>query len=792
MNTVAVAAMLSVACLGAAAHALDAAAQEDPRVVNGTVQIGGLFPLTGDLASIGQQLKVAAELAVDDFNGYLHEQGAEWRVELVSEDTGTLPAQALEKMQSLHARGITLVAGPATNSSVQHVKGYADLNDMLLVSCCSTSPALAVDGDSVYRFVPNDSNQGDAVALILKADGIAAMVPLWRGDAYGDGLRNAAAETFEGYGGEVHAGVRYAPGTPDFGLEAALLDEYVQDMIDKHGADNVGVFAIPFDNGLGIMQSASGFDALREVRWYGGEALAQATYLLNDEMASEFVNEVDFTAVQLLDSPGGKTQEVFERVAEIVGERPISFVHPSYDSIWVLGKAVMAARSAEAQDVKAVFADVAAGYSGALRSTQLNPAGDLSLANYQVWRIDNNTWVKDRIFAAEKGILAAAEQPQGEVLVGSLYPLTGREDSSSYDTRDATALGAEHFNEFLDSISVEWELVAVSENSAASPPIALNKTTMLHSEGMDIIIGPRASNSVKHIKPYADINDMMIISCCSTAPSLAIPGDSVFRLVPDDSKQGDAVGKLLESEGIEVVVPIWRNDAYGNGLHDAAKANFESRGYVFDSGVRFNPDLEDFGPSVSVLDRFVQNATAVYGSDKVAVFIVAFVDDSLQILRHASEFDALSDVRWFGAETFVKKDEILNNTITREFVNAVQFTALQVAESDTAIHDMVESHFLEKNGEAPVTQVYASYDIAWLVGLSMLQSGSTDAATIRETLPIVASEYTGAIGDTTLNEAGDLAAADYTVWRVVGDKWVDVGNYSLFDDSIEIESYSQN
>lgn len=792
MNTTAIVAILSVACLGATAPALDAAAQEDGMVVNGTVQIGGLFPLTGDLASIGQQLRVAAELAVGDFNEYLHEQGAEWQVELVSEDTGTSPVQALEKIQSLYARGIALVAGPATSGATQLVKGYADLNDMLLVSCCSTSPTLAIGGDSVYRFVPDDSNQGAAMASIFKADGIAAMVPMWRGDTYGDGLRNAAAETFERYGGEVHAGVRYAPETPDFGLEVALLDEYVQDMIDKHGADKVAVFAIPFDEGLGIMQSANDFDALKEVRWYGGEALAQVTYLLNDEIASEFVNGVDFTAVQLLDSPGGKTAEVFDRVTEIVGEKPISFVHPSYDSIWVLGKAVMAARSAEAQDVKAVFADVAAGYSGALRSTQLNAAGDLNLANYQVWKIVNNTWVKNGIFAAEKNILAAAEQPEGEVLVGSLYPLTGRQDASGYDTRDATNLGAEHFNEFLDSINVGWELVVVSEDSAASPPVALNKTTMLHSEGIDVIIGPRTSNAVEQIKPYADINDMVLISCCSTAPSLAIPDDSVFRLVPDDTKQGDAVGKLLENDGIEMVVPIWKAGAYGDGLHDATKANFESKGYVFGEGVRFNHDLEEFGPSVSVLDQFVQNATAVYGSDKVAVFIVASVDESIQILQSASGFEALSDVRWFAAESFVKKTEILNNMITQEFADAVQLTAVQVAESDSDIHQTVESYFLEKNGEPPVTQVYSAYDIAWLVGLSMLQSGATDAATIRATLPSVASEYMGAIGGTTLNEAGDLAAADYAVWSVIDDKWVEIGNYSLLDDSITVESYPQD
>ena len=430
MNTTAIMVILSVACFGATAPVLDAAAQEnmtetttteetmieepvieettttdtvieEPMTAVETVQIGGLFPLTGDLASIGQQLRVAAELAVDDFNAYLGEQEAGWQIELVSEDTGTSPVQALEKIQALYARGITLVAGPATSGATQNVKGYADLNDMLLVSCCSTSPALAIDGDSVYRFVPDDSNQGAAIAAILDADGITGLVPMWRGETYGDGLRDAAVETFEGYGGEAHAGVRYAPETPDFGLEAALLDEYVQEMIDKHGADKVAVFVVSFDEGLSIIQSANNFDALKEVRWYGGEALAQVSYLLDDGIASGFVNDVNFTAVQLLDSPGGKTGEVFARVTEIVGEDPISFVHPSYDSIWVLGKAVMAADSPEAGDVKAVFADVAADYSGALRSTQLNAAGDLDLANYQVWTIFNNTWVKDGIFAAE-------------------------------------------------------------------------------------------------------------------------------------------------------------------------------------------------------------------------------------------------------------------------------------------------------------------------------------------------------------------------------------------------------
>ena len=791
MNKTILAGILGIAGLLVAAPVLGAWAQEDPAddtTISGTVQIGGLFPLTGDLASVGTQLKVAAELAVDDYNEYLAAQGAGWQIELVSEDTGANPVQALDKLQSLAARGITISVGPATSGATSHVKGYADLNDMLLVSCCSTSPALAISGDSVYRFVPDDSNQGAAIATMAYMDGITGLVPMWRGDTYGDGLRDAAQETFEKFGGEVHSGVRYSPDeTKTFGLEIDLLNKYVKAMVEKHGADKVAVFIVSFDEGQLIMQHANDYSTLQNIKWYGGEALAQQSYLTDGGVPSQFAQAVDFEAVQILDSPGEKTNDVRDRVTEIVGEVPISFVHPSYDSIWVIGNSIMEANSADAADVKEVFSDVAAAYSGALPTTKLNAAGDLNLANYQLWNIVDSDWTKNGIFAAEKGILAAPEQPTGEVQVGSLYPLTGRQDSTGYDTRDATQLGADHFNEFLNTINAGWTMKIVSEDSATNAQIALEKVTTFNAKGIDIIIGPRISSTVEHVKPYADINKMMIISCCSTAPRLAIADDNVFRMAPDDTKQSVALAKLLENEGIEVVVPIWLGDTYGDGLRDATKADFEAKGYTFAEGVRYNPDLVEFGVSVDALNEAVADAIDEHGADRVAVFLIAF-DEAISIIQGAATpgRDALQEVRWFTAETLTKKTNILDDPIASDFIASAQLTGVQVAESGNDIHDMVETYFVEKNGETPITFVYHSYDAAWLVGLSMLQSGATDAPTIMDTFPDVASRYMGAIGDATLNDAGDLAAADYAVWSVIDNEWVQIGKYTAADDSILI------
>ena len=802
MNTTFITGILAVSSLIAAAPILDVWAQEDSVMtddamdsmmtgdammsVTGPVQIGALIPLSGELSSAGDDIQAATELAVSDFNAYLAEQGAKWWIELVTEDTTTNAVVALEKAQTLHARAISILLGPAGSASVTTVKTYADENDMLVVSCCSTSPLLSIAGDSVYRFVPDDENQGAAVGKLLASDGIKGLVTTWRGEAYGDGLNDAVVKSFQEHGGEV-LGVGYFPGTRNFALEVSSMAEHVRTLVERHGADKVAVFMTSFDESLSIIQEASLHEDLGNVRWYGSEAVAGTTYLLDDPIASEFVNSVNFTSLQVLISPGEQSDRIDELLTEDLGAAPISFVHPTYDAVWVVGKAIMEADSAEAADVKKVLVDVARGYSGAMASAELNEAGDLVLANYQIWKIIDNAWVKSGVYAAEKNILTAAEQPAGEVEIGSLYPLTGRQDATGYHTRDASQLGADHFNAFLDSINAGWQLKLVSEDTATNPNVALEKATTLHARDIDVIIGPRISSTTTQVKTYADINDMMLISCCSTAPRLAIPGDSVFRLVPDDFNQAAAVGKLLEREGVEYVVPIWLGDTYGDGLHNATKANFESRGYAFDEGIRFDPEKLEFGSEVSVLNDLVQDAIETYDSDKVAVFLIAF-GHSIPILQNAGSYDALDDVGWFIAETLTKKSDVLNDPITRDFITRpnVGYIGVQVAESGNDIHGVVEAHFIETIGEAPVSFVYHAYDAAWLVGLSILQSGSTDATTIKSVFPEVASQYVGAIGSTTLNEAGDLDKADYAIWGIVDGEWVEIGRYLQLDDSIVI------
>ncbi|HID40964.1 MAG TPA: amino acid ABC transporter substrate-binding protein, partial [Pyrodictium sp.] len=136
--------------------------------LSGEVQIGALLPLTGDLASYGENSKVALELAERDINAFLEKAGAPFRIKIVVEDTETKPEVALQKIQALAAKGIKFYIGPQTSAEVRQIKNFADQNKLLVISQSSTLPALAIPNDYIFRFCPTDNIQGPVIAKMAK------------------------------------------------------------------------------------------------------------------------------------------------------------------------------------------------------------------------------------------------------------------------------------------------------------------------------------------------------------------------------------------------------------------------------------------------------------------------------------------------------------------------------------------------------------------------------------------------------------------------------------------------
>ncbi|MFQ5782101.1 MAG: ABC transporter substrate-binding protein [Nitrosopumilus sp.] len=373
----------------------------------------------------------------------------------------------------------------------------------------------------------------------------------------------------------------------------------------------------------------------------------------------------------------------------------------------------------------------------------------------------------------------------GEVTIGLILPLTGDLATHGIENHEGSKFGVEEFNKHLQEIGASWNLKMVSEDSATNPVIALEKLTSLNAKGIGIVVGPETSSNIRNIKGYSDSNNMLLVSCCSSAPALAIPNDSVFRLVPDDRNQGTALAKLIQHEGIEVLIPVWRGDTWGDGLSAATAGSFVDRGGQVDEGVRYNPESPEFSASTSLLASNVQEYVNEYGAEKVAVLFLGFAE-ILQFMQSASEHDVLNDVRWFGPGANTKEHKLIDDPIGLEFSTNVQFTTVQFAASKTPTHEKVQEHLTESLGTVPNTFVHSSYDAVWIIGLAMLETQSSDVSVIKAKIPEIAENYSGAIGPTKLNEAGDLAQADYEVWGIRGAEWVHLGKYTQSDDSISL------
>ena len=760
--------------------------------LSGEISIGAIAPLSGDWSTNGIQNNVANKVAIDDFNAYLEEKGASWSLVLVTEDSQTVPTVSLEKIQAFNAKNIKHVIGPQTSGSLQNIKGYVDSNNMLIISCCSTSPLLAIPDDSVFRLVPDDSNQAIAISKLLDETGIEVVVPVWRNDAWGMGLHDALVGSFSG---TVSDGISYNPEGSEFSVEASLLADIVRGHIDTHGADKVGVVYIGFAEAVPFFQSSAAHDALNNVRWFGSDGSAKDSAFINDPDALQFSTNTEFTAVVVASGQNELSQRVETAVEAEIGVIPTAYASASYDAIWLLGLSMERTQSTDVDVLTAIIPEIADEHMGALGSLTLNSVGDLAQANYEMWTVADSNWqyagvydaTADSIeFAAMAGD-AMEEKLSGEVKIGSIIPLTGKLARSGEENKIGYELGVEHFNQYLADKNAGWFLSVVSEDSQTQATVSLEKVQALRAQGIQHVIGPQSSGNIQNIKGYVDANNIMIISPSSTSPLLAIPDDSIFRLAPDDSNQAVALVRVLQDAGIDVIVPIWRDEAWGVGLERAIRDAFPAAGGIVHEGISYNPEANDFSTEASILAEIVREYVDEYGAERVGVAYFGF-GEALILFQSAASHDILDDVRWFGADAVTKDTVIIDDPITSEFATNVEFTTLLVASGKNEFSKQVEEAVEEAIGRTPRTYASSAYDAIWLLGLSMERAQSTDVSTLTAVFPEVAAEHQGALGSTRLNANGDLAQTNYDIWNVSDGQWTLVGVYYAATDSITLDA----
>ena len=352
--------------------------------VTNEFRIGVLLPLSGDATETGRSAQAALAVADDDINNYVATINSSVRICLVSLDTRSDPATALDDLKALHAQDIQVVIGPFSSAEVNATWRYAYENNMILVSYGSTAPSLAIPNNNVFRFVPDDTHEVAALSQLMQEDGIKVVVPLWRDDTWGNDHVATLRADVEKYGGTVAEGVRYAPGTTDFSGALTALSPQVRQAVEQYGATAVAVQVIGLDEVRNVFAQASGDAQLASVRWYGGSP-TPLSLIATTPSAAQFAVKTGLIASKLAEGQGDRFERVKAQVTEKLGHVPQPYSYAAYDSAWVITIAYLETRSAGSSVMNVAIPQVADSYYGITGNTALNTAGDRKFARYDFW-----------------------------------------------------------------------------------------------------------------------------------------------------------------------------------------------------------------------------------------------------------------------------------------------------------------------------------------------------------------------------------------------------------------------
>lgn len=198
----------------------------------GTLSIGALLPLTGDLAAYGPALEKSTQLGVQTLNDALKAAGSKLRVKLLSADTATQATEAISAARQLISKGATCLVGPASSAEAIAIGQSAAVQSHVpLVSESATSDDLtklhSKFGGYVFRTAAADSLEGPAIATLVaqRIGGVAGktLSIAGRSDSYGQSLTQSVKAAWLKMGGQAQGPVLYDPTSSNFDSEATKI-----------------------------------------------------------------------------------------------------------------------------------------------------------------------------------------------------------------------------------------------------------------------------------------------------------------------------------------------------------------------------------------------------------------------------------------------------------------------------------------------------------------------------------------------------------------------------------------
>lgn len=328
------------------------------------VKIGVIAPLTGDLAVIGENAVVAAQMAVDEINAAGGVNGK--TVNLIVEDGHCNGKEAVAAGNKLiNVDGVRYIMGGMCSSETLAVAPISEQNKVVMLSPCSSAPAVSDAGDFIFRNYPSDSFVGSFAAEYMHdVYGAKRVAILACMNDYCTGIKEAFENAFESYDGTKITGVeRFESTTRDIRSQITKLKD----------SDAEAVLFLAYTEA-----AIAGFKQMEElgldVPIFGTDTFDDPTILEGAGTAGEGMR---YAIPYTLEGPAF-VGEFKERSG---GEDITACTPQAYDAIHILARTI--AQSNTSSEVRDMLYSMQP-YAGASGTISFDENGDLDEAAYLV------------------------------------------------------------------------------------------------------------------------------------------------------------------------------------------------------------------------------------------------------------------------------------------------------------------------------------------------------------------------------------------------------------------------
>ena len=157
-----------------------------PMFAADTIKIGALIAVTGPAANLGLPEARTLQMLVDDMNASGGLLGR--KIELILKDTKANTENAVSfAKQLVEESQVIAIIGPTTSGESMAVKGYADQNEQILISCAAAETIVNPVAKWVFKTPQMDSFAAQMIFTTMKKLGISRIGVVVSSSGFGAG-----------------------------------------------------------------------------------------------------------------------------------------------------------------------------------------------------------------------------------------------------------------------------------------------------------------------------------------------------------------------------------------------------------------------------------------------------------------------------------------------------------------------------------------------------------------------------------------------------------------------------